>query len=193
VKRKRTLRQQAISGLRIASLVLMGIAAFAGLVVGFNLILDEGTGWSYRAIGAVLASTLTVLIYATVRHWAHWLFGIAGYSTLRLALPALYTAFVSQPSDGAPTFVWFLYALASALLTLKYVRYRPKLIEKVGLVAFVLGIACSTALPSVGPMIIGLVFLGVGEVTVWLSRKHRNRTCGSGSPGSDIEPLSLSK
>jgi hypothetical protein len=83
--RKRSIRAQVISGLRIGGLIVLTFAIFAGMVLSASLIVDrhDNATLKQHVLGVLLLGSLTVVLFATVRHWTQWLIGALGYCTLR--------------------------------------------------------------------------------------------------------------
>jgi hypothetical protein len=165
----RSVRQQVISGFRIGGLIVLSFAVFAALMVGCELVFEKSL--PQKVIGIVLVAALTSLLLATTQHWSKWLFGALAYCALRSPIGLL----VVGPLDRKNVVIWFAYTVTAAALTSRYLQRKPRSLEKIGLVAFVLGIALAAAQLGSSPLIAGLFVLGTCELAEWLRRQHRKR------------------
>jgi hypothetical protein len=177
--RSRSVREQVISGFRIAGSLLLAIAVFAALSLGFALITQNIS--PNRQPRVLLGSTLVLLLdaflFLTARYWAKWLLGVFACGSLRLFVGGILLGpYLSHPIDRRSAVLWFLYALAASALTVRYLRRQPKRLESIGLVLFVSCIALATVVSSSSTLFAGLAALGVSELLQWAStRAGRSR------------------
>src|SRR5882672_2129582 len=84
--RKRSIRDQVISGFRMGGLMVLSFAFFGAMVVSARWIVGSPDGTStinQRLLGSVSMLFLTGILFVTVRRWTEWLIGILGYCFLR--------------------------------------------------------------------------------------------------------------
>jgi hypothetical protein len=159
--RKRRIREQIRSGLRIAGLILLSFAVFVGLAGGF-VFLTQMKGWK-QLLGVSLVLILNIFLFVTARYWAKWLLCFFAYACLRLFGGILFGPYSSHPVTRQTVTIWFLYALAGTGLTLRYLRRPPHSLERFGLTFFVSCVALALAVGSSTPLVVGLAVLATCE------------------------------
>jgi hypothetical protein len=165
---KRSVREQVVSGFRIGGLIVLSLTVFAGLLAGCSLAFEKNL--PQRATGMVLVAAVTSLLFLTTQHWAKWVFAALAFSAFRLPFSLLF----ARPLDRKNIVICFAYVLAAAALTYRYIHRKPRSLEKMGLVALVLGIALAVASLGYLPLLAGLFVLGICELADWLKRQRRS-------------------
>jgi hypothetical protein len=179
VKDKRSGGEQVLSGLRIGGLIVLSFVFFAAMVVSASLIAgrEAAPNASHRTLGTLALVLLAAILFFTVHHWTRWLVGILGYCLLRLLGGLIFGPYMKQPVSRLQVASWMLYLIA-ILLTMRHVRRRPKGAEKLGLVGFLVSVPFAMILESYKPLLLGLLFLALGELTErlrsWKDRHPRN-------------------
>ena len=184
---ERTIREQVISGLRIAGLLLLGFAFFVAMVVSASLILgrENTPSFWHWPLGTFALGILAAVLFFTVRHWTKWLIGILVYCLFRLFAGLIFGPYMRHPVSRLEVASWMLYLAVANLLTMRHVRRRPKGAEKFGLVGFVLCVPFAVSLESPKPLFAGLVCLALGELIETLRRRSHRRH----RPPPDNQPI----
>ncbi len=165
--KKRSVREQVISGLRIGGLIVLSFAFFAAMVVSASLITGREATPSIeqRLLGVLALCVLAGILFLTVHRWTEWLIGILGYCLLRLSGALIFGPYMKHPVSRLQAASWILYLAVAILLTMRHVRRRPEGAEKFGLVGFVVCVPFAMRLESSKPLLFGLLFLALGELT----------------------------
>jgi hypothetical protein len=174
--RKRSIRDQVISGFRIGGLMVLSFAFFGAMVQSARWIVgtfDETPTISQRSLGPVAMLFLTGILFVTVRRWTEWLIGILAYCLLRFSGGLLLGPYLKRPVSRFEVAAWMLYLLVAILLTTRHVQRRPKGAEKIGLVSFVLCLPFALILNASKPLFFGLLLLALGELVEALRRSNR--------------------
>jgi hypothetical protein len=178
IRDQRTFGEQAKSGLRLAGWVLFTLA-FIYLVLLCAGFLVGKTGYNqpiYRVTGAVGLLGMSLLMYATVRHWVRWFFGALCYLALKTVFGLLLGSSLVRPR------LWFIeFAVLlgiAVLLCTRYLNRKPQKIEAAALVGLVLALSFTLVLDSNTPVLFAVVVLAVVHLAV--GRKHRTLTLNAG-------------
>lgn len=174
---RRTVGEQAKSGLRIAAIMIFVFVFFLALVSSTGYLVGRNNGemtGKPHPIGVLILLALAAFLYRTTSYWAPWLFGFLGYGFLRLLIKGLvFGPYLRQPASRT-TIIWYLlYTAAAIALTIRYASRSPKGTERVGLVSFVVCVPFALEYQSYVPTLIGLGLLGIGELFERL--RHRRR------------------
>jgi hypothetical protein len=185
--KKRSAREQVISGLRIGGLLVLSFVFFGAMVLSASLITDrEATPKvAYLLLGTLAQGILASILFLTVHHWTKWLIGILGYGLFRLVGAVIFGPYLTHPVSRLQIASWMLYLAVSLLLTKRHIRRRPKGAERLGLTGFVLCVPFALSLESPKPLFLGLLLLALGELIetarLWNRGRHR--------PPSDNQPI----
>jgi hypothetical protein len=182
--KKRSVREQVISGLRIGGLIVLSFAFFAAMVVGASLITGREATPSieHRSLGVFALCVLAGILFFTVHRWTEWLIGIFGYCLLRFFGALLFGPYLKKPVSRIEVAGWMLYLIVAILLTMRHVHRHPKRFEKIGLVGFVLSVPFALTLSSYKPLLLGLLCLAFGELSEMLRRRMHRHHLGKDRP-----------
>ena len=178
IRDERTVGEQVKSGLRLAGWVLLTLAFIYALLLcaGFLLGKGEYNQPIYRVVGACGLVAMSILMFATVRHWVGWFLGALGYLALKTVFALLIGSSLVRPR------LWFIeFALLlglAVLLCARYVGRKPQTIEAAALVGLVLALSFTLVRDSNTPVLIGVMVLAVIQVAY--GRKRRTPTSDSG-------------
>jgi hypothetical protein len=178
IRDERTVGEQVKSGVRLAGWVLLTLAFIYALILCTGFLIGKGQYNQpiYRVVGACGLAAMSVLMFATVRHWVGWFLGALGYLVLKTVFALLLGSSLVRPR------LWFLeFALLlgfAVLLSARYVGRRPHKIEAAALVALVFALSFTLVRDSNTPALFGVALLAVVQASY--GRKRRTPTLGAG-------------
>jgi hypothetical protein len=84
IRDERTVGEQVKSGLRLSGWVLLTLAFIYAMLLctGFLIGKGEYNQPIYRVVGACGLVAMSILMFATVRHWVGWFLGALGFLAL---------------------------------------------------------------------------------------------------------------
>jgi hypothetical protein len=178
IQDERTAGEQVKSGFRLAGWVLLTLAFIYALLLcaGFLVGKPEYTQPIYRVVGAFGLMTMSIVMFATVRHWVRWFLGALGYLVLKTAFALLLGSSLVRPR------LWFIeFALLlgfAVVLCARYVRRKPDKLEAAGLVGLVLALTFTLVRDSNTPVLFGVVALA--SIQLAHSRKRQTTSLTGG-------------
>lgn len=173
IRDDRSVGEQVKSGVRLAGWVLLTLASIYVLLLCAGLFIGkpEHNQPIYRVVGACGLVAMSMLMYATVRHWVGWFLGALGYLVLKTVFLLLLGSSLVQSRMWFAEFALLL-GLA-ALLCARYISRKPQNIEAAALVGFVVALSFALVLDSVTPLLSGVIVLAVVQISH--GRKHRQQ------------------
>lgn len=178
IRDERTVGEQVKSGLRLAGWVLLTLAFIYVLLLCAGVLIGK-TGYNqpiYRVVGAGGLLGMSILMYATVRHWVGWFLGALGCLVLKTVFALLLGSSLVRPR------LWFIeFALLlglAVLLCARYLSRKPHKIEAAALVGLVLALSFTLVRDSNTPVLFGVAVLAVVQVAY--GRKRRTSTLNAG-------------
>jgi hypothetical protein len=168
----RDIGEHVQSGLRIAGWIVLVLVSF--VVLEASLLYVTGRvdpSPRKRLLAALLAVGIVEFVFVTTRYWARWLFAAIALAFVRLRGGTLFGLYPSKPVDRSTVGVWLLYAGVAAALTFRYSGRKPRELERLGLVSFVVCIAFAAVSDSQRALFVGLGLLGLAELAQWLRRR----------------------
>ncbi len=142
--------------LTLASIYVLLLCA--GLLIGKT----EHNQPIYRVVGASGLVAMSIIMYATVRHWVRWFLAALGYFVLKAVFLLLLGSSLVQPR------LWFTeFALLlglAVLLCARYMSRKPKSIEAAALVGLVLALSFALMLHSITPLLFGVTVLAMAQI-----------------------------
>jgi hypothetical protein len=178
IRDERTVGEQVRSGLRLAGWVLLTLAFICVLLLCAGFVVGK-TGYNqpiYRVVGASGLLGMSILMYATVRHWVGWFLGALGYLVLKTVFALLLGSSLVRPR------LWFIeFALLlglAVLLCARYLSRKPQNMEAAALVGLVLALSFALVRDSNTPVLFGVAVLAVVQIA--FGRKRQTSTLNAG-------------
>jgi hypothetical protein len=170
--------EQVKSGVRLAGWVLLTLAFIYALLLCAGLVVGKGEHNQpiYRVVGVCGLVALSIVMFATVRHWVGWFLGALGYLTLKTVFFLFLGSARVQPW---PWFIEFALLLGlAAFLCIRYASRKPHKIEAVGLITLVLALSFTLVSNSNSPLLLGVAVLGLIQLAYGWKRRTATPSTG---------------
>jgi hypothetical protein len=179
IRDERTVGEQVKSGFRLAGWVLLTLALIYVLLGSTGFLLGKGDYNQpiYRLLGACGLLAISTVMFATVRHWVKWFFGVLGLLALKTVFSLVLGSSVTRPR------LWFiefglLLGLA-AMLCVRYLNRKPAKIEGAGVVSLVIALSFSLVCNSNAPLLLGVAVLTFIQLAHRTKRRAAQNELGS--------------
>jgi hypothetical protein len=163
---RRSVGEQAKSGVKIAAAILATFAALAFIAIAY-LQITEVKGRHHVLVGWLLIAALVVILSATVQFWCKWFYFLPGLVVIRSGLWFLLGWFTPR---GYIPIGFLILTTIMTILSFRFSKLTRILVTDriVLLSAFACLFSSVTAALSQEPKISALVLAGLGDVILFL-------------------------